>query len=497
MAILREAVEQTDQAARASGEWFRWAAVIAITVLTALGSGAALLAASANWKTSVAQRARVLDTSLSAATAQSVQDMSAAASDQNLLLDEAYVRATVTPATDTSRRWRATYMRMSDTADYGPALAKSYRPGVMAQQDAVRQAHRAEWWLTREESNAGLIGASAVGLFFVAVALSIRKHRERWWCLGLAVVLAVCGAARMGAVNIPTVDEPPMSALEAYADGVVAADQSLNDEAVEDFQRAALRYDRYGEAWGALGDALMSMDSKPLRLGEAINAFAKALQYAGTDPRLLNNLAYAELLAHRFGDARRDINRAARIQPMDVYIIQTQAEIALALAQPAVAQSFLDRDLRLLQKLDPAFRDDVFSSYRTDRAQLDAAGITGAAVEDYFGRLKTAEASFDAYGRSSPGRTVDGGVRLLGLVYQPENATLTAKLACSHVTTTDILSIRLYSSRGSFLGMASRTRMQARPSVAVTLPLSPGTYTVEVYLNGHLASETDVRVSSA
>ncbi len=469
----------------------RRAATLVIAAAALVTAAAGYLAARADARVAVAQRARAVQTatalrelhhlSLESADITDAGTRAIAAQAHVGAIDERFERAGAAerPGLRRGRAYWTAAAGQAAAADPA-AVARGYGPAVTAEQQAAAQAEVAERWAAREDTNLGIAGFSAVAVLLVATSLASPARRPYRFLL-LAACVAGYGGLRLAYVNRHDPEGLPPAAVEAYARGAVRQQLREPAAAAAEFVAAVAAAPGYAAAWRALGDTNLSdVDARTARW--AAEAYERAVALGGSDGTLLNNLAYAELLSGDLDDAARHAAAARALLPDDPSAEATAAEVLVARGDRRAALAAADALVARLARERPTFREHVFSALRDDQADLAAVGIAGPAAEAFYGRLRQAAATLEAYGTATP-RGTGGTTATVTVAYDPGALTMTYAVRCEGVRRDTRVGLRVYAGTGLVASAVHGRRGRGCPASGA-LPVDPGAYTVEVYVNG-------------
>jgi len=494
---INQAAEYLEHAERSPIGPHRFASTIAIAIITLLTAFTALLAANANWNTAVAQRHRALHAEQAATTLAQVQKQASDVEDEGLLVTEAYARLVAqagpeTGLSDIYRKLRAEALRQDQ-------LPSQVYPAIVEQEQSTRDARVADRWLGREESDVGLAGFFAVDLFLIGVAVTMRRHRNRWILLWTACALALIGVVRLAVVNTGDLHAVSQSAIADYARGEAVGGAGDNAQAMQWFLRAVRANPSYAAAWVGLAESASAPETANKYLPVALSAYTNATRLGDDSETTLNNLAYVELVSGRLASARKDIAAAMTASQrgggLDVYTRATQSEVALASGDGAAADSDRRLIIASLARDDSFLRDDVFSSLRADEAQMLAVHVlTYPQAEAFFAPLRVAEASLDAFQQPTPKTLPSADLSKVNTSLKLDRRTdqLIVHIDAPGVTSHDVVSVRLYDAgTDQFVRTASDLATSGAPQVAVRVPIYPDVdYVVETYVDAQRVGVT-------
>jgi tetratricopeptide (TPR) repeat protein len=500
---IEEAAHDLDEAREAAVPMrVRRAATVVISVAALLAAGAGYLAARANWEVSVEERTRSLATAEAQRALHHLSLEAAELTEANTLSTEALVRvgaagdrlavagAAERPGLRRSiARWQAVAGRTSPGTLSPESLARGYGPVVAAQQRAGAHAELAEEWTAHESANLGIAGLAAVAGLLVGTALSMPATRRPQRFLAIAGLVVAFGAARLAYVNAEDPHGLPDAALAAYVEGTVA--QQLHDpaSAVQSFVKAVEVEPEYAAAWQALGDSYLA-DVDARTAGWATEAYERVLELEHPTGTVLNNLAYAGLLAGHTDAAAVHAAAAQELLPDDPRVAATVAEVLVARGERRAALTAADRLIARVAEESESLREELFSALRRDELDLTAAGVSPALRDEFFARFRRAAATLEAYRSPSPHPAGDGSVAI-GTAWDRSSLLMTYTLTCRGVRPEDRVGVRVY--RGTQLVASAAHRVARTPCpIRAALPVNEGTYTVEVYLNGNPAGSEQV-----
>ncbi|HWL35314.1 MAG TPA: hypothetical protein VNQ77_03900 [Frankiaceae bacterium] len=475
----------------------RRAASVLIAVAALLAAGAGYLAARANWEVAVEERSRALSTAAAQRELHHLSLEAAELTESNTLSTEALVRigavedrlAAAGPAERTGLRrrmghWRTVADRTSQGTLSPESLARGYGPVVAAQQEAAAHAHLAEEWTARENANLGIAGLAAVAGLLVGTALSMPAARGPARFLVIAGLVVAFGATRLVYVNADDPHGLPAEALAAYVEGTVA--QQLGDpaSAVESFVKAVEIDSEYAAAWQSLGDSYLA-DVDARTAGWATEAYERVLELEHPTGTVLNNLAYAGLLSGRTDAAAEHAAAAQELLPGDLRVAATVAEVLVARGERRAALTAADRLIARVAEESASLREELFSALRRDELDLTAAGVQPALRDEFFARFRRAAATLEAFGSPAPRDAGDATVAV-ETAYDRNSLRMTYALTCDGVRPEDRIGIRVYARTELVASAAYRVTKRPCP-IRDALPVDPGTYTIEVYVNGNRA----------
>ena len=250
--------------------------------------------------------------------------------------------------------------------------------------------------------------------------------------------------------------------------------------------RDAVRIDpHFAAAWEALGDALIASADSAAIAKDAIVAYERALR---TRPSavLLNNLAYAEILGGAPNDAMEHARAAAELLPDDLTVASTLAEALVARNDRTAAISAANTLVARFATESQAFRDAMSSAWRRDEKQMIATGAGEPLREEFFALLDRAAATRHAFGATALRPRGQVRVSRVKINYDPDTFTMRYAIDVAQVRVHDRITVRVFAS-GTDVAAAGVTRVSNGVALG-TVAVDPGSYSVEVYVNGHRAS---------
>ncbi|HEU0131838.1 MAG TPA: hypothetical protein VFQ85_12690 [Mycobacteriales bacterium] len=473
-------------------------AIAVVSVATLVAACAGFLAARANWRTAVHERGRAVETAnaqraLHRLSLESAEYTDAYVRQAEVVLHVGAVDATprtTAEAREALARARAHWVEAARDYDAAhalsadEALARGYRPVVVSQQVADDHALLAQAWSSRESENLGVAGLSAVALLLVATALTLPASKRPERFLVLAACVVAYSVVRIGYVNAHDPAGLSREAIAAFADGAVFDRLGDTPSAVDAFTRTVRREPRYAAAWEALGSVyLKSADARAPRW--AADSYSRAVELGAHSGALLNNLAYAELLA---GDTARAATHAAaavELLPGDLTVRATAAEVLVAQGDERAAMAAAGELVAAVTGETATLRDQMFAAWRADALELEEAGIGAAVRDEFFAELRRAGATLSAFGDPYPRSAHGAALVRSSFGYEHEALRLHYDLTFRGLHAEDQIGIRVYDGATLVLTKDRPGRPDGR--VAGSLPVDRAEYTVEVYVNGVIA----------
>ncbi|HVF06372.1 MAG TPA: hypothetical protein VNA20_16135 [Frankiaceae bacterium] len=464
-----------------------------------VASGAGLLAAQASWNADFQERSRTIATTDIRSAMHRLSLDAADLNERHIATTEALVRvgaarqrlaaappADRPPLQEVVVRWRHVADRIdrAQPLSADETLARGYAPAVAAQQRADRHAGLADKWTRRSDANIATAGLVAVAVLLVAPALTAGGMQRPYLLIAVGFALVAHGCTRLVVTNAEAPAAVSDAAIAAFMEGTVQLELGNPGAAAEEFVRAVTVDPAYAAAWIALGDTyLVAVDARtPVW---AVEAYERAIELDPPTATLLNNLAYAELLAGRTEHAAAHAQQAVTLLPRDLRVAATAAEVLVAAGERRAALAAANTLIARLADESETSREDIFSALRTDERDLAAVGVGAALREEFYGRLRRAAATLEAFGRAEP-QPAGRATTAISLRYDEASLRMRYELTCRGARRDDRLGVRVY--RDTML-VASAVHETATPTcrVAADLPVDPGAYTVEVYVNGNLS----------
>ena len=377
------------------------------------------------------------------------------------------------------------------TAQLDDAAAKQ----TIAGQESQAKASEASDFASKGSGALTVISILAVSLFLLGLAPTVPVQFTRWLFVGLAVVGLVVSAVRLSVVATGSSDIPTSACIDDYAHATFA---TTYEDQIKELKGVVSSCAGYADAYQQLANAQSGLGTKQAFLDAETN-YRKALDLRPAYAAILyNNLATAQLFDGHVAQARDSLDHAVELDPHNEVTLASQAEQRAFAGDTTGADRYLDKALQLVAAHGSYFRQQYFQSLRLDYQLTQDMGIHTKATDAFYLRVKNAEASLDVYGKATPGdahgatissltvrkaggKRGDQGLATLGFQYQGFRAG-------------DHLSVRWYQ-YGEFFSLTqsqvdttvgSNGDGSLDPDTAYVVPTPPGSWTVEVYLNGNL-----------
>lgn len=399
--------------------------------------------------------------------------------------------------------------RQADVADRqraqstSPVSAQQRTAAAEAQDTAAgmseAKAQTAADFSAKEAGALTVVSMLAVALFLLGLAPTIGTPVPRRIFVALAALGLVVAVGRLSIVATRHTQVPTAQCVQQYA----AARQATTTYEAEISRLHPVVHDctRYADAYEALGDAESGIGTPRTFLTAEADYRTALRQHPAYAAILYNNLATAQLFDHHLAAARTSLQHAAALDPNNEITLGSEAEQRAFSGDQSGADRYLAQALALVAKHGPYFRDSYFASLRTDALETHVLNIATPTTNAFYRRVDEAEASLDVYGRPAPGdahgATVDHIVarKAPGKIGAAGTAMVTYTL--HGLRPGDHLSVRWYLSGVTFSLEQSEVDAHVTTNLdgrlqpgAYVVPTAPGTWTVEVYVNGNLAGST-------
>jgi tetratricopeptide (TPR) repeat protein len=185
-------------------------------------------------------------------------------------------------------------------------------------------------WDTKANTYIVHLTLLAVSLFLFGLSTTISGKTTRWIFAGVGSVVAVVATAWAVMVFFQPVEDlrqcqtNGVAAIDAYAKGVGLAYQSQFDQAIASYDQAIACKPDYLNAWVARGDADMALGNYE----SAATDYEKARAAGSTSASVAGDLAWAYYLLGRYDDAITMNRTALQADPSELWI---QYDLGLAL----------------------------------------------------------------------------------------------------------------------------------------------------------------------
>jgi tetratricopeptide (TPR) repeat protein len=377
------------------------------------------------------------------------------------------------------------------TAQLNDASAKQ----MIAEQESHAKASEAAEFASKESGALTVISILAVSLFLLGLAPTIPVQLSRWLFVALATVGLLVSGVRLAVVASGSSEVPTSSCIEDYAHSQFA---STYDDEIKELKGVVSACPSFADAYEQLADAQSGLGTKQGFLDAEAN-YRKALDLRPAYAAILyNNLATAQLFDGHAAAAQDSLDHAIALDPHNEVTLASQAEQRAFSGDSAGANRYLDRALALVATHGSYFRGQYFASLRTDYELTQSMGIHTATTDAFYRRVKNAEASLDVYGKPTPGDAHGATVSSItvrkakGKLGDDGCATFGYQFQGFHAG--DHVSVRWYQYGTTFSLAQSEIDGTIDgsgdggldPDSGYVVPTTPGSWTVEVYLNGNL-----------
>jgi tetratricopeptide (TPR) repeat protein len=165
---------------------------------------------------------------------------------------------------------------------------------------------------------------------------------------------------------------------DAYQAGRQALDAKMYDQAIENFNKAALLDDKQVAIWSGLADAYVAAaGEKPAEASalydKGFDAFRKAIELKPDDPAYYNNFALALAKDKKIDEAKTNLDKAAQLDPPGAgkYFYNMGALLVNSSQNEAAGEEF-----KKAIDADPKYADAQYQYgvYLASKATADAAG---------------------------------------------------------------------------------------------------------------------------
>lgn len=338
---------------------------------------------------------------------------------------------------------------------------KLNEPTDVALQTAAADAAASSQWESTEGSALADISMLALALFLLGLTLTITHRPTAIGFVALAGAIVLVAVVRLGIDATHQVDVPSASAISAYANG----NQDLYTPT--GFSASGQDYEH-------------ALSLKPAE--------------ADRGP-LLNDLGFSQLVSGQVPAARATLLDALKADPTDEVTLASLAEQATLAHDPSRADVYLAQTLGIVQEHGPYFREQFFQNFRSDQSTFYVAGVPSSVTDPFYLKVKEAEASLDSLGIPEPGDA--HGATVTNLSARPVGTEGLATMSFDYdgFQPGDHLAIRWYQDgvtyelTDSLPNTVLDSSWQGPGSFnsdQYVVPVTAGSQTVEVYLNGVL-----------
>jgi tetratricopeptide (TPR) repeat protein len=394
------------------------------------------------------------------------------------------------------------------TANLQGYESKLNEPTDVARQTAAADAAASSQWEGTEGSALADISMLALALFLLGLTLTITHRPTAVGFVALAGVIVLVAVVRLGIVGTHQVDVPTASAISAYANGNQDLATGDYNGAIASFRQAVTTSPGYEAAWEQLAYADFNLYT-PAGFSASDKDYQHALSLkpaqAGRGP-LLNDLGFSQLVSGQVPAAGATLLDALKTDPTDEVTLASLAEQATLAHDPSRADGYLAQTLGIVQKHGPYFREQFFQSFRSDQSTFYVAGVPSSVTDPFYLKVKEAEASLDSLGSPQPGDA--HGATVTNLSARPVGTQGLATMSFDYdgFQPGDHLAIRWYqdgvtyeltdSLPNTVLDSSWQGSGSFNPDQYV-VPVTAGSQTVEVYLNGVLLSSQTFTMPAA
>jgi Flp pilus assembly protein TadD len=166
---------------------------------------------------------------------------------------------------------------------------------------------------------------------------------------------------------------------DAYQAGKQAFDAKMYDQAIEQYNKAAMLDDKQVAVWSGLADAYVasaatkSGPDQETQYQKGFDAFKKAIELKSDDAAYYNNYALALAKDKKIDDAKTNLNKAAQLDPMGAgkYYYNMGALLVNSGQNEAAGEEF-----KKAIDADPNYADAQYQYgvYLASKASADASG---------------------------------------------------------------------------------------------------------------------------
>ena len=366
---------------------------------------------------------------------------------------------------------------------------------TVAGEESQAKAQEAQDFASKESGALTVISILAVCLFLLGLAPTLQTQAVRFSFVALALVGLVVSVVRLVVVSSGSAEVPTSACIDKYAHAQLAG---TYDEEIKELQSVVGACPSYANAYRQLADAQSGLGTKKGFLAAEDN-YRKAVDLDPANAALLyNNLGAAQVFDGHITQAHDSLTRALKLDPTNEITLSSWAEQRAFAGDTAGANRYLDQSLALVAKHGSYFRQAFFTSMRTDDQVAQAMGIETPAVKALYLRAKNAEASLDVYSKPTPGDA--HGAQVTSITVRKANGQIgnagcaTFGYSYTGLRAGDHISVRWYENGVSFSltqsiideTVDSGGDGQLDPDTGYVVPTTPGSWTVEVYINGNL-----------
>lgn len=261
--------------------------------------------------------------------------------------------------------------------DYGRFEAETYVDDL----EVLLQKYKAaavvkDGWDSKSNTYIVHITLLAVSLFLFGLSLTVQSPliQRLFATVGMLIAAVAClWAWQVWARPVPDLRDHP-KAIEAYARGKALAHRGMDREAAAEFDQALKEQPEYVDALAARADSLYNLE----KYQEASADLEAALRIQGDDPHLLGSLGVALYEQGRFDEAATAYRKALESAPDELHVRFALALDLLAAGRIEEAQKEyqegLDRAAKLVAKAEAeglAAPGDVWDSLDEASADVD------------------------------------------------------------------------------------------------------------------------------
>ena len=366
---------------------------------------------------------------------------------------------------------------------------------TVAGEESQAKALEAEDFAGKESGALTVISILAVCLFLLGLAPTLQTRAVRFSFVGLALVGLLVSVVRLVVVAGGSAEVPTSSCIDRYAHSLLAG--SYDDE-IKDLRSVVGACPSYANAYQELANAQAGLGTKKGFLA-AEDSYRKAIDLHPANAAILyNDLGAAQVFDGHIAQAHDSLTKALQLDPTNEITLSSWSEQRAFAGDSAGASRYLDRSLALVAKHGSYFRQAYFTSMRTDDQVAQALGIETPAAKALYQRARNAEASLDVYGKPTPGDA--HGAQVTSITVRKANGQIgdsgcaTFGYSYTGLRAGDHVSVRWYENGTTFSltqsiideTVGSGGDGQLDPDTGYVVPTTPGSWTVEVYVNGNL-----------
>lgn len=419
--------------------------------------------------------------------------------------------ASVAEHQDVAARWEAARDRIRSLS---PLLADMrYQPSEDVirfdqyfEESLVKARSKAEWqramtqqaeaWETKARGYLSIITILAVALFLFGLSLTI-PGVVRYILVGAGVLIVAVSGVWTTAVYAQPAPQANEEAIQAYLRGVAALNVRDYEEAIAHFDDATSIDERLGGAWADRGYTRAQLDD-PAAIELAVADFEQAIRLGVDNPYTRRNLGRLYVKQHQYDQAIANFEAALEHDP-DQAMLYFDLGLALFVSgQGEPASDAYHQGIVLLSQEPDYIREPCFQAAITDLQDATMMGEMMDAGSELVHMLKETSASLTMMGEME---AHDMGVSFGPPTFEVSDTGLSATFGYEGMQDGLLWQDRWYVD-GQLNDSLSPTREPWSAGVSGewtvktsdSQRLQPGTYRVELYVEGQLVQSGETTI---